>query len=75
MRRRARRLRRKLRHERSVCGRSSTTCSTNLASSLNATGPNDAEDMESWRTICSLEAEELKGESYGLELLHAIGFA
>jgi curved DNA-binding protein CbpA len=41
----------------------------------NANGPNDTEVMESWRTICSLEAEELKGESYGLELLHAVGFA
>ncbi|KAH9008688.1 DnaJ-domain-containing protein [Lactarius deliciosus] len=41
----------------------------------NATGPNDPEVIESWRTICSLEAEELKGESYGVELLNAIGFA
>ncbi|KAF8259795.1 X-domain of DnaJ-containing-domain-containing protein [Lactarius quietus] len=40
----------------------------------NASGPTDAEVMESWRTICSLEAK-LKGESYGVELLHAIGFA
>ncbi|KAI0262035.1 X-domain of DnaJ-containing-domain-containing protein [Gloeopeniophorella convolvens] len=40
----------------------------------NATGPNDPEVINSWRTICSLEAEELKGESYGVELLHAIGF-
>ncbi|KAH9160694.1 DnaJ-domain-containing protein [Lactarius sanguifluus] len=41
----------------------------------NATGPNDPEVIESWRTICSLEAEELKGESYGVELLNAVGFA
>ena len=25
----------------------------------NATGPNDTEVMESWRTICSLEAESV----------------
>ena len=63
----------------------------------NATSPTDPDVTESWRTICSLEAEcvfyffffyvtplrsspvlgscrELKGESYGIELLHAIGF-
>jgi hypothetical protein len=65
----------------------------------NATSVNDPEVTESWRKICSLEAEcvlfvpiflqhiqfahilarlctrrELKGESYGVELLHAIGF-
>ncbi|KAI0284178.1 DnaJ-domain-containing protein [Russula brevipes] len=28
----------------------------------------------SWRTICTLEAQELKGESYGVDLLNAIGF-
>jgi len=28
----------------------------------------------SWRTICSLEAEDLKRESYGVELLQTIGF-
>jgi len=39
-----------------------------------ATSVNDPEVAESWRTICSLEAEELKGESYGVELLNAIGF-
>ncbi|TDL20410.1 DnaJ-domain-containing protein [Rickenella mellea] len=39
-----------------------------------ATGPNDRDVSESWRTICALEAEELKKESYGVELLHAIGF-
>jgi len=40
----------------------------------NATSPTDPDVTESWRTICSLEAEELKGESYGVELLNAIGF-
>jgi len=39
-----------------------------------ATSVNDPEVVESWRTICTLEAEELKRESYGVELLHAIGF-
>ncbi|KAI8976284.1 DnaJ-domain-containing protein [Trametes punicea] len=39
-----------------------------------ATGPNDAQVAESFRTICKLEAEELKKESYGVDLLHAIGF-
>ncbi|KAH8109097.1 DnaJ-domain-containing protein [Phellopilus nigrolimitatus] len=39
-----------------------------------ATGPNDRDVTESWRTICQLEAEELKRESYGVELLHAVGF-
>ncbi|KAK0234724.1 X-domain of DnaJ-containing-domain-containing protein [Armillaria nabsnona] len=39
-----------------------------------ATGPNDADVTRSWRTICQLEAEELKRESYGVELLQAIGF-
>ncbi|KAG5641111.1 hypothetical protein DXG03_005974 [Asterophora parasitica] len=39
-----------------------------------ATGPNDLDVSKSWRTICELEAEELKRESYGLELLHAVGF-
>ncbi|KAG6833157.1 hypothetical protein H0H87_010544 [Tephrocybe sp. NHM501043] len=39
-----------------------------------ATGPNDPDVSQSWRTICELEAEELKRESYGLELLHAVGF-
>jgi len=28
----------------------------------------------SWRTICALEADQLKQESYGVELLQAIGF-
>ncbi|KAH9974932.1 DnaJ-domain-containing protein [Lactifluus volemus] len=40
----------------------------------NASDVNDPDVAESWRTICSLEAEELKGESYGVELLNAIGF-
>ncbi|KAF8552848.1 DnaJ-domain-containing protein [Imleria badia] len=39
-----------------------------------ATGPDDAEVSNSWRTICQLEADELRKESYGVELLHAIGF-
>jgi len=39
-----------------------------------ATGPNDPDVSMSWRTICSLEAEDLKRESYGVELLQAIGF-
>jgi len=29
---------------------------------------------ESWKTICQLEAEDLKKESYGVELLNSIGF-
>ncbi|KAF7361294.1 DnaJ-domain-containing protein [Mycena sanguinolenta] len=39
-----------------------------------ATGPNDPDVTSSWRTICALEAEQLKQESYGVELLQAIGF-
>ncbi|KAG2155334.1 DnaJ-domain-containing protein [Suillus bovinus] len=39
-----------------------------------ATGPYDPEVTNSWRTICQLEAEDLKKESYGVELLQAIGF-
>lgn len=57
-----------------------------------ATGPDDADVSNSWRTICQLEAEygfhyfrkflnmtslstrELRKESYGVELLNAIGF-
>lgn len=39
-----------------------------------ATGPNDQDVSRSWKTICSLEAEDLKRESYGADLLHAIGF-
>ncbi|KAG9045333.1 hypothetical protein FS837_006496 [Tulasnella sp. UAMH 9824] len=36
--------------------------------------PTDAEVARSWREICRIEAEELKTESYGVDLLHAIGF-
>ncbi|KAI0654329.1 DnaJ-domain-containing protein [Cubamyces menziesii] len=39
-----------------------------------AAGPSDPQVSESFRTICKLEAEELKKESYGVDLLHAIGF-
>lgn len=39
-----------------------------------ATGPYDSDVTNSWRTICQLEAEDLKKESYGVELLQAIGF-
>jgi hypothetical protein len=39
-----------------------------------ATGPDDPDVSNSWRTICELETEELKRESYGVELLQAIGF-
>ncbi|KAF8530090.1 DnaJ-domain-containing protein [Hysterangium stoloniferum] len=39
-----------------------------------ATGVDDKEITLSWRTICELEAEYLKDESYGVELLHSIGF-
>ncbi|KAI0776912.1 DnaJ-domain-containing protein [Trametes elegans] len=39
-----------------------------------AASPMDAQVSESFRTICRLEAEELKKESYGVDLLQAIGF-
>ncbi|KAG2044153.1 DnaJ-domain-containing protein [Suillus americanus] len=39
-----------------------------------AAGPYDPDVTNSWRTICQLEAEDLKKESYGVELLQAIGF-
>ncbi|KDQ57948.1 hypothetical protein JAAARDRAFT_193432 [Jaapia argillacea MUCL 33604] len=39
-----------------------------------AAGPDDPNVSRSWRDICMLEAEELKHESYGAELLQAIGF-
>ncbi|EKM51214.1 uncharacterized protein PHACADRAFT_263235 [Phanerochaete carnosa HHB-10118-sp] len=39
-----------------------------------ATGPNDPAVTQSYKQICALEAEELKKESYGPELLQAIGF-
>ncbi|OCH87992.1 DnaJ-domain-containing protein [Obba rivulosa] len=42
--------------------------------SESATGPSDTQVVQSYRTICALEAEDLKRESYGPELLHTIGF-
>lgn len=33
----------------------------------------DVDVMRSWREICAIEAEDLKNESYGVELLHAVG--
>ena len=33
----------------------------------------DLDVMQSWKQICALEAEDLKTESYGVELLHAVG--
>ncbi|KIJ04264.1 hypothetical protein PAXINDRAFT_94893, partial [Paxillus involutus ATCC 200175] len=39
-----------------------------------ATGPDDPDVSRSWRTICQFEAEELKKESYGVELFQAVGF-
>ncbi|KAI0337850.1 DnaJ-domain-containing protein [Trametopsis cervina] len=39
-----------------------------------ASGPNDVQVVRSYRQICALEAEDLKGESYGPDLLQAIGF-
>ncbi|CCM01858.1 uncharacterized protein FIBRA_03929 [Fibroporia radiculosa] len=39
-----------------------------------ATGPSDAQVTESFRTICQLEADDLKRESYGADLLQTIGF-
>ncbi|KAI0704968.1 DnaJ-domain-containing protein [Cytidiella melzeri] len=39
-----------------------------------ASSPNDPEVTRSYRQICALEAEDLKGESYGVDLLQAIGF-
>ncbi|KAF8516196.1 hypothetical protein BU17DRAFT_67609 [Hysterangium stoloniferum] len=38
------------------------------------TGVDDKEITLSWRSICELEAEQLRDESYGVELLHSIGF-
>ncbi|KAJ3710891.1 X-domain of DnaJ-containing-domain-containing protein [Lentinula guzmanii] len=40
-----------------------------------ATGINDEDVTRSWKEICKLEAQELSHESYGSELLQAIGFA
>lgn len=42
--------------------------------SESATSPNDWDVRRSWQQICQIEAEELRGESFGVELLHAIGF-
>lgn len=39
-----------------------------------ATSPNDPDVTKSYRQICALEAEDLKRESYGVELLQTIGF-
>ncbi|ESK98220.1 chaperone regulator [Moniliophthora roreri MCA 2997] len=39
-----------------------------------ATGVDDRDVTRSWRTICELEAEDLSHESYGADLLQAIGF-
>ncbi|KAI6012205.1 DnaJ-domain-containing protein [Pisolithus marmoratus] len=45
-----------------------------------ASGPDDLNVITSWRHLCQMEARhavfyhELKKESYGVELLHAIGF-
>ncbi|KAJ3725453.1 X-domain of DnaJ-containing-domain-containing protein [Lentinula raphanica] len=39
-----------------------------------ATGVNDEDVTRSWKEICELEAQELSHESYGPELLQAIGF-
>ncbi|KAK1923260.1 chaperone regulator [Papiliotrema laurentii] len=40
-----------------------------------AQGPNDTAVAESFKIKCRLEAEDLKEESYGVELLHALGKA
>ncbi|KAF8927642.1 hypothetical protein BGZ58_010248, partial [Dissophora ornata] len=42
--------------------------------SIYTEGPCDYNAAKSYQEIIRLEAEELKGESYGVELLHAIGF-
>lgn len=39
-----------------------------------AIGPNDPDVTQSWRTICKIEADELRNESFGVDLLHTIGF-
>ncbi|KIY68191.1 DnaJ-domain-containing protein [Cylindrobasidium torrendii FP15055 ss-10] len=39
-----------------------------------ASGPDDKEMLRSWKMTCELEAEDLKAESYGVDLLHAVGF-
>ncbi|CAE6498469.1 unnamed protein product, partial [Rhizoctonia solani] len=33
-----------------------------------------ADEANSWRQICEIEANELKGERYGVELLNMVGF-
>ncbi len=38
-----------------------------------AKGPDDPQVGPSFKEICRLEAEELKEESYGVDLLHSIG--
>ncbi|KAF8335414.1 X-domain of DnaJ-containing-domain-containing protein [Cantharellus anzutake] len=43
--------------------------------SESAVGPDDRDVLSSWKQICQIEAEELKQESYGVELLHAVGHA
>lgn len=42
--------------------------------SESAAGPNDADARRSWQQICQIDAEELRVESFGVELLHAVGF-
>ncbi|KAG8822541.1 hypothetical protein FRC19_005733 [Serendipita sp. 401] len=42
--------------------------------SESAQSPTDTRVLHSWRTICALEADELKTESFGVELLQAVGF-
>ncbi|KAL1742967.1 X-domain of DnaJ-containing-domain-containing protein [Schizophyllum fasciatum] len=39
-----------------------------------AAGPDDADVARGWREMCRIEASTLATESYGPELLHAIGF-
>ncbi|KAG7099542.1 hypothetical protein E1B28_001376 [Marasmius oreades] len=39
-----------------------------------ATGVDDQDVTRSWKTICEIEAEDLSHESYGTDLLQAIGF-
>lgn len=39
-----------------------------------ARGSQDRDVVNSFRTICQIEAEELRNESFGVELLHAVGF-
>lgn len=38
-----------------------------------AKGPDDPQVGPSFKEICRLEAEDLKTESYGIELLHSLG--